>query len=81
MQGFARALQEDYADRLDAEAKNYTNRIINAARRMDELILDLLAYSRLTRSDLILHPTDLWAVVKETKQQLDTVLREAGATI
>jgi PAS domain S-box-containing protein len=38
MQGFARALQEDYGDRLDRTARHYIDRIESAGGRMEVLI-------------------------------------------
>lgn len=50
MQGFSQALAEDYESQLDSPGCDYLRRINGAAQRMDALIQDLLAYSRLTRS-------------------------------
>jgi len=38
LEGFAQALLEDYADRLNETGRDYCRRIINAARKMDQLI-------------------------------------------
>lgn len=63
MEGFAQALAEDYAADLDEHARQYTQRIVSAAARMDRLIQDLLAYSRLTRDEVTPRRVDLEAVV------------------
>lgn len=68
-QGFAQAVQEDYSEVLDDAGRDYTGRIVAAAERMDQLIQDLLAYSRLTRASLDLRPVDL-------NLKLRNVLRE-----
>ena len=47
--GYARILQEDAAPQLDSEARRYLDEIGAAARRMGNLIDDLLAFSRLGR--------------------------------
>jgi len=52
MQGFATALDEDYGDVLPPDARGYVERIAGAGARMDLLVQDLLAYNRLTRTDL-----------------------------
>jgi signal transduction histidine kinase len=52
MQGFARALLEDYADRLEEEGRMYAERIAAGAERMDVLIRDLLSYARLSRAEM-----------------------------
>ena len=52
MQGYAQALLEDYADRLDNEGKDYLRRIFAASSRMDRLTLDVLTYSKVSREDI-----------------------------
>ncbi|HJS84786.1 MAG TPA: PAS domain S-box protein, partial [Acetobacteraceae bacterium] len=59
MEGFARILVEDHAEGLGPEGRRYANRIVAAAARMEGLIQDLLAYSRLTREAVELAPVDL----------------------
>ncbi len=55
--GFAQALMEDYAGRLDALARDYVGRIRNGAQRMSALIDDMLQLSRVSRAEL--HPADV----------------------
>jgi signal transduction histidine kinase len=50
--GFSQALQEGYEGQLDARGQGYLGRIRNAAKRMSELIDDLLALSFVTRAEL-----------------------------
>lgn len=52
MIGFSQALLEDYANKLDAEGKDFLQRIRNAGASMNELIDALLKLSRLTRAEL-----------------------------
>jgi signal transduction histidine kinase len=52
LDGFSQALLEDYGDRLEPEGKDYLQRIGAAAKRMGQLIDDLLELSRVTRTDL-----------------------------
>ncbi len=59
MQGYAKALLADYADTLDAEAKHYLDRIFRSSNRLDLLIQDVLAYSRVSKGEIELHPVDL----------------------
>jgi len=47
--GFARALQEELGDKLDAEGQRLVGTIRNETRRMGQLIDDLLAFSRAGR--------------------------------
>ena len=59
MGGFARVLLEDYPDQLDAEGRRYLNIIQQEARKMGQLIDDLLALARLGRKELSLARLDL----------------------
>jgi signal transduction histidine kinase len=60
--GFSGALLEDYAPRLDAEARDFLNRIRAASQRMGLLIDDLLQLSRVTRDEMRRGPVDLSAL-------------------
>ena len=52
MQGYANMLTEGYAGkRLDARAGDYLHRISRAALRMDNLILDVLSYTKVLRAE------------------------------
>lgn len=81
MQGFAQALEEDYGAKLASTGREYVQRIVAAAQRMDILIQDLLAYSRLSRAEVQLKPVGLAAAVKEALAQLDAEVRKTGAQI
>jgi PAS domain S-box-containing protein len=78
MQGFADALLEDYASRLDAEGQEYARRIIAAARRLDTLIQDLLAYSRLSHAAVHIGPVSLESALDAAIAQLDRNRLEDG---
>jgi len=79
MQGFAQALLEDYPDRLDALGQDYAQRIVSAASRMDTLINELLAYSRLSRAELHLRPLSLTTAVEEALAQVEAEIQEKHA--
>lgn len=55
--GFSQALQEDYGDQLPAGARDYLSRVRAGARRMGELIDDMLRLSRVTRTPM--EPADV----------------------
>jgi PAS domain S-box-containing protein len=62
--GFARALLEDYGDKLDSTAGDYLVRINSAAQRMGQLIQAMLDMARLTRRDLNEQSVDLSALAQ-----------------
>ena len=81
MQGFAQALQEDFPDELDPLARQYCRRIVAAAARMDTLILDLLAYSRISRAHLQSQPLSLAAALQEALNILEVEIHESQAQV
>jgi signal transduction histidine kinase len=81
MQGFSQALLEDCGDRLDAMGREYAERIVAGARRMDELIRDLLAYSRVSRAELQLVRVPLTPVAQSALAELSGALRARNASV
>ena len=65
MQGYAKALLSDYAKSLDAQAGHYLDRISRSANRLDSLIQDVLAYSRVAKGEIELHPLDLEGLIDD----------------
>ncbi len=65
VQGFSEALLEDYEGALDASGQDYLRRIVSAAARMDGLIQDLLAYSRLGQTETTAQAVPLADIVAE----------------
>ncbi|PJZ67451.1 PAS domain-containing sensor histidine kinase [Leptospira wolffii] len=50
--GYTRILEEDYGDKLDAEANRVISKILANAKQMGQLVDDLLEFSRLGRMEL-----------------------------
>lgn len=63
IEGFTRALQEDYGERLDEGGRHYLDMVRSAAVHLSALIDDLLVYSRLERRQFALGPVDVRSVV------------------
>jgi PAS domain S-box-containing protein len=68
--GFAQALLDDYADRLDDEGRQDLRWIRGGTQRMGHLIDDLLKLSRITRSELHRESVDLSAMAHEVAAEL-----------
>jgi len=83
MQGLAEALLEDYRDILDELGQEYAQQIVNSGQQLEELIQDLLAYSRLSRTDLSLQVLELESVVAEAiaMVQADAKSRHAQISV
>jgi PAS domain S-box-containing protein len=73
--GFSKILTEDYSEKIEAEGRRVCNVIQNETSRMGQLIDDLLAFSRLSRSSMQTALTDMKPMVEEifseTKRQYE----------
>jgi PAS domain S-box-containing protein len=83
--GFARALLEDYADKLDATGKDYLVRVNAAGLRMNQLIDAMLNMARLTRGELHEKTVDLGSLAhvvarnlqkRDPKRQVELTISE-----
>jgi PAS domain S-box-containing protein len=78
LSGFASALEEDYGDKLDEEAKGYLRFIQEASAKMGALIKDLLELSRVGGVMQPEEEVDFSAVVKESLMVLLPRIEEGG---
>ncbi|MEM9905218.1 MAG: PAS domain S-box protein [Cyanobacteria bacterium P01_D01_bin.44] len=63
--GFSKALLEDYGDSFDEASKDYFDRICKNVGRMGGLIDDLLKLSRVSRTEIRYTSVDLSAIAQE----------------
>ncbi|HMJ85251.1 MAG TPA: ATP-binding protein [Vicinamibacterales bacterium] len=68
--GFAMMLRESATSTLDGEGQRFLTTIVDAATRMGRLIDDLLAFSRVGRTQLARSPVDLNRLIQEAKQEV-----------
>jgi PAS domain S-box-containing protein len=68
--GFSQALLEDYRDRLDADGRDYLERVCTAVDRMGQLIDDLLELAQATRAAMRSESVDLGAVARGIVDEL-----------
>ncbi len=69
--GFSDKLRRHLGEGMDDKSLHYIGVIGDSARRMSQLIDDLLVYSRLGRSALRLQAVDMQSLVAETRAMLD----------
>ena len=81
MQGFSNTLLQRYSDKLDDTGQGYVRRIANAALRMDELIQDLLVYSRITTTDIQITRINLEESIDKALEQVEGEIKERQAHI
>ena len=78
---FSQLLQRRYAGKLDARADQYIEFAVDGSRRMQALINDLLAYSRVGRSDREPALVSSDAALTQARANLAEQIEETGATI
>ncbi|HEV2393872.1 MAG TPA: ATP-binding protein [Verrucomicrobiae bacterium] len=81
MEGYSQMLITDYGSKLDATAREYSQHISEASRRMDELIQDLLAYGRLGHLKPELSRVSLQEAVESARFQLGYQIRQREAEV
>ncbi|MFZ2444832.1 MAG: ATP-binding protein [Syntrophobacteraceae bacterium] len=81
IQTFADRLQTRYHELLDERGRDYLERVGRSARRMQDLILDLLKYSRLSSEPEYFPPVDLRSSVEEAVSDLKVLREETWARI
>ena len=70
MDGFSKALLEDYSENIDDTGQDYLNRIRAAANRMGSLIEDVLSLSRVTRTEMDRIDVNLSDIARDAMQEL-----------
>ena len=78
---FGEILIEELGENLTPTQKQYLEEMIAAGARMDTLIADLLAYSRVSRQETPLDAIDLHRVVDRVLGELAGELHDVGATV
>jgi PAS domain S-box-containing protein len=79
--GYSRLLIEDYATNLPEEARGFLDNIRAASGRMNQLIDDLLAYSRLERRDLDRRQVRLERVLERLLAEREIEISAHGAEV
>jgi signal transduction histidine kinase len=78
---FCQALQTRYHGRLDERADQYIEFAVDGAKRMQSLINDLLAFSRVGRGGRALERVDLGEVLGTVWSALSDVIQSSGASV
>ena len=78
---FTQLLSKKYSGKLDETADRYIHFAVDGAKRMQQLINDLLAYSRVNSKNLELGTTECEAVVRAALLNVNMALNESGAEV
>jgi PAS domain S-box-containing protein len=76
IEGYSRLLLEDHLERLDGEGRAFLGAIRESTERMNQLIDDLLAYSRIERRAFSAEPIELRPLVETLVEERRTEFEE-----
>jgi len=74
-------IKTDYFDVVDPRGQDYINKMQGASARMRNLINDILAYSELSREEIVFGPINVQTMVTEIVSDLEMVINETKAKI
>ena len=81
MQGFDELLVEEHSANLNQQGRDFANHINSSAQKMDRLLADLLAFSRISQQKIALGPVELATTVAGALAGCETELRASHANI
>jgi two-component system, LuxR family, sensor kinase FixL len=79
--GFSDRLERRCSSALDEKSAHYLERLKDAARRMQQLVDDLLAYSRVASRDLPVSKVDLAQIARDVIRDLESTIDAKHARI
>ncbi len=78
---YTQLFAEQYRGKLDEQAEKYIHYAVDGATRMQAMIQDLLAFSRVGRAESGFQEIDLNAAVKLALENLQPAIKESGAVV
>jgi signal transduction histidine kinase len=81
IRAFGDRLLNRYKTQLDGPGQDYIRRMQSASMRMQTLIEDLLAFSRVSKSIEVFEPLDMNQIMTEIKEDLDIQIKQEMAQL
>jgi signal transduction histidine kinase len=78
---YTQLLADRYRGKLDEQADKYIHYAIDGATRMQDLIQDLLRFSRVGRQEMVLQSIDTRVVVEQAISNLKALIEETASTV
>jgi len=78
---YLQLVADRYGDALDADGHEFIGYAVDGAKRMQALISDMLAYSRVSTRARPFQPTDSARIVATAERHLQIAIEEGGAEI
>jgi len=79
--GFSKILMDDFAEALPDKARHYLKRVRNGTTRMSMLIDDILAFSRIGRTDIEFKKIPCAAIVKSVLGNFSEEIEQRNITV
>jgi PAS domain S-box-containing protein len=81
MERYARLLQEDYAGKLDPDACKVLDRLAGAARRLQDLVDDMLSLARMDSPERPFQTVDVEELLESALAGVGAAIEESGASV
>ncbi len=81
VRNYCELLASEYTGKLDKDADLFIHYAVDGARRMQQLIKDLLAFSRIDRTGGVMEEVSLESILENATFNLAASIKEKGATI
>ncbi|MCK5561724.1 MAG: PAS domain S-box protein, partial [Thermoplasmata archaeon] len=78
---YLQLLERRYKDKLDLEAHEFIDFAVDGAKRMQYLINDLLAYSRVSTKGKEFRPTNAEDILNQVLSDLGLMIEDSGASV
>jgi PAS domain S-box-containing protein len=78
---FLQLLDRRYTDRLDEDANDFIGFAVDGAKRLDNMIMDLLEYSRVANKEIHYSHVDLEEVLHQIMYSMDVLIKENNVQI
>jgi light-regulated signal transduction histidine kinase (bacteriophytochrome) len=78
---YVQLLERRYKGKLDPDADEFIEYAVNGAKRMRNLINDLLAYSRISKGPREFQPIPVEAILRQVEADLELSIQASGGTV
>ena len=78
---FSQLLERRYKDQLDEDANQFINFVVDGAKRLDVMILDLLEYSQLANKEMLYTDVNMQEVIEQVITNLNVLIEKNNVQI
>ncbi len=78
---FSAIVLQEYGSQLGSDGQSLLQRVVDSARQMDQLLTDLLEYSKITQAELRLEPVSLERALREALELLEADIHGKQAAV